>query len=55
MIFANVVQLNKIKGPKMTPQDAAYKKLLRHAIGLCMAIYELVTGKEPPKWQDILK
>ena len=33
----------------------AYKKLLRHAIGLCEAIYELATGKEPPNWRDILK
>lgn len=36
-------------------QASAYKKLLRHAIGLCMAIYELITGNEPPRWQDILR
>lgn len=39
----------------MNNQLHAYQKLLRHAIGLCIAIYELATGHDAPKWQDILK
>lgn len=39
----------------MTTQHRAYQKLLRHAIGLCMAIYELITGQEAPGWREVLK
>lgn len=39
----------------MSQQYKAYQDLLRHAIGLCMAIYELVTGHAPPAWRELLK
>jgi hypothetical protein len=38
-----------------TQRIKAYQKLLRHLIGLCGAIFELVTGEEAPKWQDVLR
>lgn len=31
-----------------------YAKLLRHAIGLCCAIYELVTGEKAPPLDDTI-
>lgn len=32
----------------------AYAKLLRHAIGLCCAIYELVTGEKAPALDEAI-
>lgn len=36
-------------------QGRALGKMLRHAIGLCLAIFELMTGKPAPDWRELLK
>jgi hypothetical protein len=33
----------------------AYAKLLRHAIGLCCAIYELVTNEKAPAYDEVMR
>jgi hypothetical protein len=32
----------------------AYQKLLRAALNLCAALYELVTGEPAPTYRDVL-
>jgi len=44
---ANVV----MKSPKLK----IYTDLVRHVIGACAAIFELVTGKKPPKIGEVLR
>lgn len=33
----------------------AFSKFMQHVIGACMALYELITGEEPPKLRDLLR
>lgn len=33
----------------------AFAKFVNHVIAASMALYELVTGEQPPKLRDILK
>jgi len=40
---------------KRRKQLKAYARVLISAIGLCAAIYWLVTGEKPPGYRDVLR
>ena len=33
---------------------AIYRDMIRHTLGVCSCVFELVTGHKPPKAKDVL-
>jgi len=46
---------NGAKVVMKSPKLKIYTELIRHVIGACAAVYELVTGEKPPKIGDVLR